>query len=262
MAKPAYPKEVLSQPHWVESITTGDILKCCSTTLLGHLLVGDKNQCIDSSLGDGMEFIRREALPLERMANLSCSLLGTYFKLAFFHFLPDNEGKKTWKAGTLIAEELLAENNYNHYPTITVVGWHLRNLEHYPIPYPRIFSKAKDYAAFQTAAVAVADLRKCEIVQKEWHELAKNVKNEEQKIADFSGEVRCNHAPTMLNYWHFTIDLYPADDNDSPLKNTSKGWREKMGIYLQDYLCNSYILLTKEEQIPQIADKNIWVKEN
>ena len=43
------------------------------------------------------------------------------------------------------------------------------------------------------------------------------------RIADFKGETRCDHAPTMLNYWHFTIDLYAPNDNENPLKKSAKG---------------------------------------
>lgn len=259
MTKPSYPQEILPQPEWVQNISVCDILKCCSNAVLGHLLVGDYKQCVDDSLGEGMSFIRRESLPLERMPNLSCSLLGTCFLLEFFHFLPDNEGKEDWKTGMEITKELLSEDNYNYYPEITVVGWLLQALEGLPFPYPRKFAKQKEFVDFEVKAVAVAKDRNCEIVQREWAELVEDKENQRLKIADFTGEARINHAPTKLNYWHFTIDLYAAIDNKNPLKKVSKGWSEKMATNLQDFLCNTFVLLTDEAQIPRI-DNNFWAK--
>lgn len=260
MAKPSYPQEILPCHGWKQTMMVSDILKSCPKAVLGHLLVGNKEQCVDDSLGLGMETIRRDVLPLDRMANLSCSLLSTYFMLVFFHFLPDNEGKQTWKPDNVVTDDLLKEDNYNFYPEITVVGWYLGSLEHHPIPYPRSFAKVKEFHDFQEVATAVARNRKKEIVQKEWQDLAEDETNKKLRIADFTGEVRCNHDPTFLNYWHFTIDLYSADDNENPLKNTSKGWREKMGIWLQDYLCNSFMLLTEDEQVSKVTDKSVWEK--
>ena len=96
-------------------------------------------------------------------------------------------------------------------------------------------------------------------MQKEWNDLLEDEDNKKLRIADFTGESRCNHAPTMLNYWHYTIDLYSADDSKTPLKKISKGWREKMGLYLQDYLCNSFLLLKEEAQVARIDDEHIWM---
>lgn len=259
MAKPQYPREILPQKEWSQTITVGDILKDCPDTLLGHLLVGDYAHCIDDSAGEGMEFIRRESLPLERMINLSCSLLGTYFVLSFFHFLPDNEGKQPWKRGLEITEKLLVESNYNYYPNVVVVGWPLRRVENYPLPYPRKFAKQKEFADYQNKAIADAEERNCAIAQQEWANLAEDEENKNLHIANFTGEAQCNHAPTMLNYWHFTIDMYSAIDNKNPMKRISKGWSEKMGTTLQDFLCHSYVLLNSDEQVPKIAN-DIWTK--
>ena len=237
-----------------------DILDNCTDAVLGHMLVGNYKQCIDDSLGEGMEFVRRNMLPLERIPNLSCSLLGSFFQFMFFHFLPDNDGKGSWKAGLTVRDDLLNENNYNYYPEITVVGWALKKLEGRPLPYPRQFSKQKEFTDFQNAAIAVAQNRNCEIVQHEWADLVKDEENRKLRIADFSGEVRDNHAPTMLNYWHFTIDLYAANDDKNPLKKVSKGWREKMATNLQDLLCNSFCVLNNESQVPRIENEGIWKK--
>lgn len=259
MTKPQYPREILPQKGWSQTIVVGDILKETPDAILGHLLVGDYENCIDDSAGEGMEFIRRESLPLERMVNLSCSLLGTCFMLPFFHFLPDNDGKEPWKGGFEVTEGLLSATNYNYYPNVVVVGWQLRQVEHFPLPYPRKFAKQKDFVDYQNKAIADAEERNCAIVQKEWADLAEDEENKRLHIANFTGEARCNHAPTMLNYWHFTIDMYSAIDSKKPMKKLSKGWSENMGISLHDFLCHSFALLNNDEQIPQIAN-DIWTE--
>lgn len=205
MTKPSYPKEILPQQEWVQTIQVGDIISACPMAMLGHLLVGTYKECVDDSTGEGMEYIRRDVLPLKRMANLSCSLLGTYFSLPYFHFLPDNGGKEPWKESVGVSEELLSEQNYNYYPEVTVVGWALQALEGRTLPYPRLFTKKTEFDTFQKGAADVAAERNVEIVQKVWAELREDEQNKKMRIADFKGETRCNHAPTMLNYWHFLL---------------------------------------------------------
>lgn len=260
MTIPSYPREILPQPIWVQTIVVGDILKSCPNALLGHMLVGNYKECVDDSAGEGMDFIRRNALPLARMANLSCCLLGTFFLLHYFHFLPTNEGKKPWKAGVQVSEELLSVDNYSFFPEITNVGWPLLKLEGFPLPYLRKFTKQKEFTSFQDNVVAVAKERNREIVLHEWAELTEDKDNKNLRVADFIGEVRNNHAPTLLNYWHFTIDMYSANDDKDPLKKVSKGWGEKMATNLQDFLCHSFVLLTETPQISTITDEGIWVK--
>lgn len=252
MAKPDYPREILPQPDWKQTLIVGDILKCCPEAMLGHLLIGDVETLFDTSAGEGMESLKRTAIPLKRMANFSCNLLGAQFVLSFFHFLPANAGAESWIKGMLVNDDLITENNYNHYSDITIVAWHMQNVEKYQIPYPRNFLKQKEFVDFQNAVANEAHEKNAEIIIREWDELTEN---DRLRVCFFNGEARCNHAPVLLNYWHFTIDLYSADNSRKPLIKISKGWSESMASNLQDYLCRTFIKLTDDSQVPIIHEE-------
>lgn len=259
--KPPYPQDILPRQGWTVPISTDDLLKDCPNLLIGHMLRGSVEQCIDMTAGEDMPCITRSSLPLERMANLSCCFLGSYFLISYFHFLPDNEGEAAWKEEYGMRCDLITEDNYTHYPVITVVGWLLREIENRRLPYPKVFSKQSDFEENQLKAINVAEERNCQIAQQEWQNLKCSEENKKQRIAEFIGESRCNHAPTMLNYWHSTIDIYTAFDNVNPVKKISSGWSKKLAVNLQDYLCRSFVLLKDESKVPHIANDALWVKQ-
>lgn len=261
MLKPPYPQDILPREGWIAPIATGDLLKGCPNLLLGHMLRGGVEQCIDMTAGEDMPCIRRSSLPLKRIANLSCCFLGSYFLISHFHFLPDNAGKAAWKEEDGKRCDLITEDNYSHFPEITVVGWLLRDIENRQLPYPKAFLKQGDFEKSQLKAINVAEERNCQIVQQEWQNLKCSKENEKQRIAEFTGEARCNHAPTMLNYWHSTIDIYTAFDNVYSVKKISSGWGEKLAANLQDYLCRSFVLLKDESEVPHITNDALWVKQ-
>ncbi len=271
MAIPPYPRAVLPQVGWKNPILSDDIIKSNKDAVLGHMLEGTEEKCIDKSLGEGMDSIRRDFLPLKRMANLSCSLFGTCFIAQYFHFLPQEKGEAKWN-GNLIEESLMDETNYRYIPEMIVVGWLLRAVHLMPLPYPRTFVCKTDYDRFMNEALPVAEERKIEIIRQSWEELKAETKakqetdgeNETNKTNDITlrvvGESHVNHDPTMLNYWHFTIDLYSANDNKNAVNKISRGWREKMAINLQDYLCHNFFIITESTKISSISDNSLWVK--
>ena len=65
----------------------------------------------------------------------------------------------------------------------------------------------------------------------------------------------------MLNYWHFTIDVYPAEGDMNPLKNASDGWRRNLAANLCDFLRRCYEIIADDNQVAAVEDETLWVKE-
>lgn len=254
MAKPDYPSEILPQQGWRQCICTQDLVERCPDAMLGHKLDGTLEQCINPE----DDSIYMSVLPVDCIPNLSCSLLGTFFKVNHLHFLPDNEGKTPWEEGTVVGDEMMCKDNYNHYSDITVVGWKAREVQGKPLPYDHVFDKKTLYDAFKEAAKGIAELRKVEVYLNEWEDLKKNPANSKLKIAEVVGEARVNHDPTNLNYWHFTIDIYPAESDIKPLKNASKGWSRNIATNLCDFLRHCYEIIENDAQVAVIDEKSLW----
>ncbi len=256
-----YPLDLVSRLSWKHSIQAEDIVACCPDAIIGHWLEGPKERHLDFSLGDDMVALQPDSLPLVRIPNLSCSLLGALFHYDHFHFLQTNEGKTPWTGESDITDTMLTTDNYTYMPEITVIGWTINGVASYVIEYEHIFQKRSDYNNVKNTSANNYKKRGIESVfLKEWENLKVDPNNDKRRIAELKGGVKVNHAPTNLNYWHFTIDSYPAESDIKPLKNASDGWRKNMAANLVDYLRRSFIYITEETAIPTITDTKVWEK--
>lgn len=237
---------------------TAAIISHQDHALLGHLLEGTEGDCLDYSLGEDMPTIAEKYLPLNRIPNLSCSLMGSIFNLEDFHFLPINIGSQSWKEGLDISTDFITEDNYRYFPDITVVSWPIIDVHLFPVRYSRRFGKQKDYDDFKDKAKDVAAKRNIEILLKSWSELCPDTENNNQRIVDAIGEAKVIHNPTMFNYWHFTIDLFPAENSSTPINSISSAWKENMAVNLWDVLRHSFVVIVSNEMIPPISDKTLW----
>lgn len=216
---------------------------------------------IDVSLGEDMPSLKMEALPIKRIPNLSCSLLGALFQLEHFHFRQENDGKKSWEEDADVPDAMLTnEANFVYMPEVTVVGWKIAFVESCVIPYKHPFQKKSEYDAKKQGAEEVGRKRGIDVYLKEWEELTSAPQNSRLRIADFEGRAQVNHVPTNLNFWHFTIDSYPAESDVSYLKKASEGWRENMAVNFADILRRTFIYITDTTDIPPISDASIWEK--
>ena len=260
MADQRYPIEILPQRGWKQCICQEEIVGHCPNALLGRKLDGDFEKCIDISAGEGKWVIYMNALPVSCIPNMSCSLLGTFFKPTYFHFLPDGEGKGGWKENVEVNETLI-DGNSVYFDTITVVAWKICNVHNRTLPYKHVFAKNKEYSSFRENAIAVSGERNIpQLYLSEWEELTANPKNEKQRIVEVNGVARVNHDPTMLNYWHFTVDQYPAESDIKPLAKASEGWRYNLALNLCDYLRHNFDIVTDSTNIPMISDERLWTK--
>ena len=257
MAKPQYPNEILPRQGWRQCICTQDLLDSCPEATLGRKMDGAKEKCINPE--DGSIYVNK--LPTGSIPNLSCSLLGAFFKVDHLHFLPDNAGKADWKEGTPVGEEMLCEENYNHFPEVTVVGWKVKDVSGLPLPYNRTFEKPLLYDEFKEAVKKVAEVRKVVLYLDTWEKLKTNPANKKQRIVEVMGVAKVNHAPTMLNYWHFTIDIYTAENDLEPLLKVSDGWRKNIAANLRDFLRRCYDIITDDVQVAVVDKESLWVKE-
>lgn len=261
MINTSYPRNLISRKGWKKGIEAIDIINNCPDAIIGHWIKGTRESTLDSSLGQGMERITEEALPSKDIPNFSCNLLGALYYFEHFKYLPTEDGKKPWEGDTDIPDEMITEKNFTIISNFIVVGWMIRNVHLYKMKYPHGFSKKKEYDALRDKAIDVAKKREVNAAYlKEWDDLILAEGNQNQRVAELIGESRVNHAPTNLNFWHFTIDTYPAENDIKAIKNASEGWRFNLAANLADYLRRSFIFIDDSTDIPKITENTIWEK--
>lgn len=258
MAEEQYPQAIVCRSGWKKDINPNDVLQSCADAVLGHWLEGERKKYFNDTLGDGMESLRMSALPLDRMANLSTSLLGAHFKLSHFHYKQINKGACSWDGVKDVDEELISSDNYEWMEFVSVIGWKIAVIHQYKFVYPRNFAKKGEYDLFVASQSATENEDVKETIWEEWDKL--QVEGNVRKVS-LVGESRINHDPTILNYWHFVIDLYPRDNDDTPLPSgVSKGWRGKLASKLQDLLMRTYIDMKDGYIPPTITSPSVWEK--
>lgn len=254
---PTYPLRLLCHGRLKKKILAGDIIGNCPGAVVGHWLEGPREKFIDGSLGEGYESLQMNAIPLERMANFSTNLLGGLFQYEDFHYRQVLD--EPWDGKSDVDGEKAVVGNYVWMDEVTVIGWMLSDIHNVTLPYNRSFGKKKDYDAYLEQLAKPDDTKAETIYMQEWESLSQDPNNKKVRIIALEGHTAVNHDPRILNYWHFVIDIYPAENSDKPLPGgVSKGWQGKLSLSLQDILRNTFIDMKEGYLPPTLPDSSLW----
>lgn len=238
---PAYPVQILPQKGWRDDLNIKAIIETNENAVIGRKIIGSPEMCIDSSLGEDNARLRVKYLKTSEIPNLSTSILGALFSVEDFVFWQKEEGEKPWKKEEVVEFEKYSAG-IDYYPeseSIIVVGWRIKAIHGYLIPYNKIIPKQKDYETLREKTSDIERLREKYALPYE----SLPVDADGKRYMKMNGEARVNHAPVKLNYWHHTIDLYPEDTPENPLKGIKGAWKEMMGENVADYLRRSFLLI-------------------
>ncbi len=256
MESKEYPVHIIPTEGWNHDIKCDAILYVCGNAMIGRRIEGCAEDCIDSSLGEDAIFLKEEALATDEIPNLSTSLLGAKHEIDDFSFRQTGQGKAPWDKEEVSISAFCVDKDFVRIDTeFIVAGWSLFGLNNRDVPYRKTFNKKKEYDAFvDSVNKANESPNKEKIYLEEYEKLPKNEAGD--SYGEYNGKVIVNHAPTKLNYWHFTVDLYPVDSPDKPLKGVKGAWREMMAENVADYLRRSfYILPDSDLNLPPLIDK-------
>lgn len=243
MTQSEYPKHILPVIGWKIGIKASEILEICKSSIIGHRIDGLISDCTENRMGE--LHLKCEFLPTKRIPNLSSNLLGAKFQLEDFRFIQKNAGKEKWD-GVCQTEDLLKDENYEEQTgDMFVIAWNIDDLEGFSIPYKRNFPKKNLYDEIKNKVLSSE-----EIYLVEYDKLP--VDDNKVHYLDSEGEVHLTHEPTNLNYWHFTIDLFPLEDNEHPIKRADNAWQKMMADNVGDYLRKTFLLVPDHICPPKI----------
>lgn len=257
-----YPEELIPQESWEHEISVEDILNNNQDALIGRWVKGCKTDWVDYSLGEDMPILRDKAIDMARMLNISCSLLGALFLPEHFCFITQGKGSELWKESnySAIPQEEICENNYRIDKEIFVVAWSIHDIHGMMVPYSRTFADEGSYNLFAQNVKNVVENRTSDEdlrVVAEWNELKRN--NNGAYEAEIYSQLRVSHAPTYLNYWHFLVDAYPADDDDNAVLARKNAWQKSLTLNIWNALSSSIVIIEEGTDIPQLSS-SLWSK--
>lgn len=252
-----YPIRIIPEEGWLTCVKCDAVLSVCSDAFIGRRIEGAKCESIDDSLGEDAMCLKVRALPSSEIPNLSTSLLGARHEVDDFHFCQKGKGSKDWDGKVVSIDQYQPDTDFIIIESEMIVAvWPAIELHKRPVPYKKVYTKKKEYNE------EISNIKKSlpyqEIYFEEYEKLKKDEKG--NPFCEFEGMVILNHCPTNLNYWHFTIDLYPAEASGSAIKNAKSAWRAMMCDNVADYMRRTFILLEEGIQPPKIYKWEIIVR--
>ena len=165
----------------------------------------------------------------ENIFNYSMNLLGGEFQVGL-HLAIRQKGRGVddWDGETFLSDEEIAvcwELVDASYP----IYYRVSDLQNVEIPYKKRIGKESEYKALQDQMIA-QDVR-----------AAMSVWDPADPVVSFKGFMRVNHAPTLMNYWHVTLDVYESFAPEKPLKKSKSAWNAEIRGYVFDYLRRYYL---------------------
>lgn len=243
-----YPHDLIPQVAWKERMCTEEMLETMGDFCLLRRCdcSEEKGIKIDMVAEGGSPILTHDALTDQRIANMSMSLLGTLFQKDDIRFKQKEEAMADWNGGEVDAVRLI-ENFVEEVPEPWfVVVWLAGGLHNQEVPYKKGGIKQEDFEKFKEEVNTVSGIVLGTLAE---------YNAEEEPLY---GVTKVNHRPSNLNYWHFTLDVYPATREgyiEEPQDNSEKKLLKKVGKQFLRYSFKRY----EEVSIAQMKE-SLWIK--
>lgn len=230
----SYPKEILPSTKYVIKIDIDDLFGKVNDFIICRRIEGSLEDNTVTFNGK----VRLKVEALGKILNLSTNLLGAKFRAdKHIAFSPTNDARKDWDGNDIKYSAF--KDSFRIIENCTYVCYHGSNLHNISVPYRKKLNK-EDKRKLASLGI----------------NLDKFVKEDE---AELTGTIKLEHKPTMLNYWHIVMDIYPHASSN-PIYNDDAAWKEKMVNFVVQE-----ILTVKFETIPDsipLIPKSIYEKSN
>lgn len=227
----SYPIDLLPRANYVNRIDIDNLLE----TIPQAQIVRRVDKPVSYETNALGEKVLAEDTFVDNVFDYSTNLLGASFNVAEHLCLKQKGiGIYDWDGSTIVSD--VADDLWEvvtGYP----VYMRIKPLHHIILPYKRTFDKINSYQQF----IAQWDKKAADTASEIWRG--------KDKPYEFSAEIRVEHHPTNLNYWHTAIDIYPDKMAKEYLKAPKSAWGKA--------LASSVILLLRECVVEDDIDYEI-----
>ena len=209
--KPKYPEEIIPYPNYKNRMDVDELLNKYSKLLVVRVVEGHPEDfCISTQKG---ELELSPDVFKNNMANLSLNLAGGLFNIdsnVHLRFLPaTKEASEIWNSNNVPVELYASEECYHFYEKCFGLCFFVCDIHNRTFPFYKHFETQRDRDNYEMAVKTART------------ELANNY--DAQFVGAFVDKrtsvlvnplIRVHHVPTMVNYWHMTLDTYRPTDSD------------------------------------------------
>lgn len=250
MEERRYPTHIIPNPIWSKCLYCNTLLKFDNNAQIGRRMTGNPDEYLDFSLGEDEPFLKDDWIKKHEVPNLSTSLLGAAFNFDDFVVKQKGDGDRKWRGEHINFKNFSEGTDYEWIEgKYFVLAWKLIDLDGQKLPYNQLFPKKNDYINFTQK---IDNMDKVDrIIWEEYDNLQRN----EQKtpFLDLKGEIKINHDPKNLNYWHFTIDMYQFK-TETPSEGTKKSVDKALALSMRDILSQTFEFYQSDNEISPIKN--------
>ena len=225
----SYPKEILPTSKYVIKIDIDDLLGKVGDFLICRRIEG----LLEENMVGFNGKVRLKVEALGKIPNLSTNLLGAKFQAnKHIAFSPSGDARCDWDGRKIDFAKF--KDSFHIVENCTYVAYHGNNLHNIPVPYKKNLNK-DDKNKLARLGINLDNF----------------IKDGE---AEMMGTIKLEHKPTMLNYWHIVMDLYPYASCD-PIKKDGAAWQENMVKFVVQKILTVNFEVAPEH-IPSIPKRN------
>lgn len=224
MADTKYPQSILPRRNYVAKIDIDKML------VNGNMpLVVVRRSPIPFKLVGPKKNLLAEECVSENVFNYSMNLLGGGFQVKeHLGLRQKDKGCNDWDGESFLTEDEL-EGCWERLEESHPIYYRVEDLHGVGIPYKKKIEKERDYKLILQ-----------QLIEQD-KQAAIGVWEPNGREVELTGVIRVNHAPTMMNYWHVTLDAYEPHALEKPLKKNKSAWNSEIRGYVVDYLRRHYL---------------------
>ena len=234
-----YPSGLIPQCGWNPCIGVADLIGAVPQCVIARRLDGPKEKFVDDSLGEENRFLKNETFRDSGLIDMSVSLLGALLEVNDMRLRQTGEASFDWDGKEVDAANLVEKYVVETSGEWFSVSWLVSNIHAQEYPYKKNVEKRN----FQTLKENVKKVTG--VVLGEFEDYL----NLEKPL---TATTNLSHKPTMLNYWHFTFNVRPAD-SETYIKKIGKEWSDALFALISKELFRySFSYATPEGVFPDI----------
>ncbi len=229
-----YPKEILPKKGFVVPFPFQKLSETCGDFLLCYRIDGSVEENLEPNTFNGQRKLKKTCFV--HLPHMSMNLHGGLFQPMHVRFIQKKSAGDRWDGKSDVSLEEHIE--------------HVTENEHY-VP---VFYRASELCQKDIkTAVSFRDKSAFDAASKLFSESGYSFPSyEKDKYFDINTEIRVEHVPTNLNYWHTQMEVYPPH-GEKELKDDSATWRKRIFTQIRDsILCYRYAETPQiDYQIPE-----------
>lgn len=244
-----YPYEVVPKATYKELLEFKVLKHDYPNMLVLRMVKGRKEDYYDAS-SNNKELTDR--IFQGSIQNLSMNLLGGKFEIKHHSFLPKNNGASNWDGNNIKLSQY--KDSYIDENPAFYICFNVEEIDGKTYPFPNPFNTQEERDSMEKEATATLNKHGLNIDQ----EIVEKFRSPRDNV-NIQVLMKLNHHPTMLNYWHITLDTTRPDNPEyiMPCEKLNSRDKRQMKAFKQHLM---ELIVDNIDSVPYKFKKKDYLK--